>query len=98
MDNGEARPGRFHQMTSCGLRWAVASSAAPGRTTGTWYRSSMVLRGLPAGVLRPYQVELDMGNLIFAPDELRDWGRHGHASSVDGRAYGVVPLFQTRYL
>ena len=57
------------------LRFEVGSqrrSAASGRTIGNlgpWWLYGTRRRGFPPGFYAPYQVELDMGNLIFAPDD-----------------------------
>ena len=37
----------------------------PGTVVALWYTEE----GFPPGFYAPYQVELDMGNLIFAPDD-----------------------------
>ena len=71
--NGEDAAWPLHQMTSCGLRWAVAQEC--GCREGPLdlvTAASMVHRGAASRwLLRPHQVELDMGNLIFADDLIR---------------------------
>ena len=72
-------------MTSCGLRLGSRVECCvgkdhwePGTVVALWYTEE----GFPPGFYAPYQVELDMGNLIFAPD---DSDRCIRESAVDWR-------------